>query len=421
MAHVTTEPSAPAATPEPQLFTISQADYKQLQQLKVTDTAAKAFSASSSGTNAFHASRNPSWIIDSGASSHMSGTRSLFTQLSQLSDVRSVAIADGRSCSVSGEGVVQASSHLSFDKVLFVSKFPVNLLSISAITKQLNYCVTFFPFHCTFQDLQTGRRIDLGREQGTGVYMLVWDDIPHGLASVASTSESSSLWHNRLGHPSHQKLQQALPWRPLSHFDCESCQLGKHRRASFRRVRLVSSKSVFDLVHCDIWGPSRVPSGFGFRYYIVFIDDFSRVSWVYLLKDRSRVYEVLKNFMVEIKNQFDITPKILRTDNALEFIQHQITSYCASLGILHQTSYPYTSQQNGIAERKHRHILDVTRTLMVYMYVPKSLWSAVLTATYLINRLPSTPLGGEVPFRRLKPEACLFPLPPRVFGCVAFV
>ena len=135
MAHVTTEPSAPVATPEPQIFTVSQTDYERLQQLKVTDTAAIAIPASSSGTSAFHASRNPSWIVDSGASSHMSGTWSLFTQLSQLSDVRFVAIADGRSCSISSEGVVQASSHKSLDKVLFVPEFPVNLLSISAITK----------------------------------------------------------------------------------------------------------------------------------------------------------------------------------------------------------------------------------------------------------------------------------------------
>ena len=96
--------------------------------------------------------------------------------------------------SVSGEGVVQVSSQLSLENVLFVPDFPVNLLSISAITKQLHCYVTFFPFHCTFQDLlQTGRRIGLDPERGNGVYLLVSDDIPLELASVASTSEPSSL------------------------------------------------------------------------------------------------------------------------------------------------------------------------------------------------------------------------------------
>ena len=120
-------------------------------------------------------------------------------------------------------------------------------------------------------------------------------------------------------------------------------------------------------------GPARVPSVSGHRYYIVFIDDFSRVSWVYLLKDRGHVYYVLRTFLAEIKNQFNVTPKILRTDNALEFVQSKIASHCASLGIIHQTSCPHTSQQNGVAERKHRHILDVTRTLMIHMHVPNQL------------------------------------------------
>ena len=83
----------------------------------------------------------------------------------------------------------------------------MNLLSISTITRQLYYFVAFFSGHYTFQDLQTERRIDLDRKHGRGVYMLVRDDIPRGLASIASTAKSSLLWHCRLGHPSHRNLQ----------------------------------------------------------------------------------------------------------------------------------------------------------------------------------------------------------------------
>ena len=150
------------------------------------------------------------------------------------------------------------------------------------------------------------------------------------------------------------------------------------------------------------------------RYYIVFVDDFSRASWIYLLKDRSHVIDILKIFINEIKNQFVVTSKCLHTDNALEFVQSSVQSYCASLGIIHQTTCFHMSQQNGVTERKHRHILDVTRTIMLQMHVPKYLWSdVVFTTSYLINRIPSTPLGGEVPFRRFQPDAELFPLSPR--------
>ena len=84
-----------------------------------------------------------------------------------------------------------------------------------------------------------------------------------------------------------------------------------------------------------ISGPARVLSVSGYHYYIIFIDDFSRVSLVYLLKDHGHIYDVLKIFLLEIKNQFDVTPKFLRTDNAFEFVQTKIASFYASLGIIH--------------------------------------------------------------------------------------
>ena len=92
-----------------------------------------------------------------------------------------------------------------------------------------------------------------------------------------------------------------------------------------------------------------------------------------MLKNRSHVIDVLKTFIIEIENQFTITPKCLHTDNAIEFVQSSIQSYCAFLGLIHQTTCPHTSQQNDVAERKHRHILDVTRTIMLQIYVPKYL------------------------------------------------
>ena len=149
---------------------------------------------------------------------------------------------------------------------------------------------------------------------------------------------------------------------------------------------------------------------------------FLKMSWVYLLKYRQHVFEVIKNFFAEIMNQFSILPKIFRTDNALEFLQTNLQEFYSSKGIVPQTSCAHTFRQNGVAERKHRHILDVTRTIMVEKQVPKYLWSdVVLIVVYLINHMPSAPLGGEVPLRRLYPNQELFALPPKVYGCITFV
>ena len=111
---------------------------------------------------------------------------------------------------------------------------------------------------------------------------------------------------------------------------------------------LFAIKSLFELIHCYVWSPTRTPSVSGYRYYIVFIDDFSRVSWIYLLKDRVCVLDTVKIFFTEIMNQYSVTPKVLRTNNALEFTQMNLQSYYESLGVIHQTSCLHTSQQNGV-------------------------------------------------------------------------
>ena len=110
----------------------------------------------------------------------------------------------------------------------------------------------------------------------------------------------------------------------------------------------------------------------GFRYYIIFVDDYSRVSW-----DRSHVPTIIKFFFNEIKTQSSAT-SFFRTNNALEYMQSEIFEFCASRGTLHQTSYLRTSQENKVVERKHRHILDVMLTLMIQMNVSKCYWLFLL-------------------------------------------
>ena len=155
---------------------------------------------------------------------------------------------------------------------------------------------------------------------------------------------------------------------------------------------------------------------------MVFVDDYTRASWTYILKSRKEVFSRVQHFLLEIITQYETIIKVLRTDNALEFTQKAIEELCLAHGIVHQTTCPYTSQQNGVAERKHRHLLDMVRTLLLAMQVPQYLWcDAVLTVTYLVNRLPSAALGGAIPLQRLTPVADIFSLPPRVFGCTAFV
>ena len=130
---------------------------------------------------------------------------------------------------------------------------------------------------------------------------------------------------------------------------------------------------------------------------------------VYLLKDKVHVLYVIKKFFAEIINQLFIFPKLFRNGNALEFDQKDFQTYCASLGILHQTTCSRTSQQNDITQRKHIHILDVARTNMLQMNVLKYLWSdTFLTTTYLINKMPFAALGGGFTFYKTVPILSCF-------------
>lgn len=123
-------------------------------------------------------------------------------------------------------------------------------------------------------------------------------------------------------------------------------------------------------------------------------------------KHKSQVSFILTSFFQYVKTQFNKYVKILRTDNGTEFLNKELASVLSSLGIVHQKSCVYTPQQNGKVERKHRHLLNTARALRFHAHLPVHIWGdCILTATYLINRLPSTVLHGKSPYQVLFNEA----------------
>ena len=137
-----------------------------------------------------------------------------------------------------------------------------------------------------------------------------------------------------------------------------------------RRESCVSSS--FHLVHSDIWGPINTPSLLGFRYFVIFVDDYSRVTYLYLIKERSELYSIFKSFYMEIKTQFNASLRIFWSDSACEYFLTFLSQFFDDHGIIHQSSCPYSPQQNGVAECKMRHLLKVTCALKFHMHIPKS-------------------------------------------------
>lgn len=202
----------------------------------------------------------------------------------------------------------------------------------------------------------------------------------------------------------------------MSSLDCESCQFAKHHRlGSSPRVNKRASVP-FELVHYDIWGHCPTLSKPGFKYFVTFVDDYSRVTWLYLMKSRSELFSLFCAFCAEIKTQFNVSIRTLRSDNAKEYTPALFQSYMIQNGMLHETSCVDTPSQNGVAKRKNRHLLETARALLFQMNVPKPFWAdAVSTACFLINRMPSSGLHGEIPYKILFPSKS-FPVDPRIFG-----
>uniref|UniRef100_A0A2N9J8P7 Integrase catalytic domain-containing protein n=1 Tax=Fagus sylvatica TaxID=28930 RepID=A0A2N9J8P7_FAGSY len=335
-----------------------------------------------SGNTCLHSSSSPSWVIDSGASDHMTGNSSLLSHTSSPCSPSFVTVANGTKTPVQGKGTV-TTSNLTFD-------------------------------------LKTKRMIGGGFvKDGLYYFQPSSTSIPSALHSTNSPYQ----WHCRLGHPSSVNLKHLVPTLPtFSNFNCETCELSKHHRATFKLRTDDPCLHPFELVHSDIWGPARTTGLCDARYFVTFIDDHSRLTWVYVLKDRSQLFSVFQSFYAEISNQFNAKLLAFRTDNAREYLDSAFQQFLESRGIIHQTSCVRTPQQNGIAERKNGPILAIARALMLQMNVPKLFWAdAVLTAAYLLNRMPSRILKGKSPFEMFFPGKNPFSVPPRVFGCVSFV
>ena len=204
--------------------------------------------------------------------------------------------------------------------------------------------------------------------------------------------------------------------------DCESCQFAIHHRLSYSLRVNKQASAPFELVHSDVWGPCPVVSPTGFRYFVTFVDDYSRTTWLYLMKNRSELFSHFCAFCAKIHTQFHVYVQHLRTDNAKEYVSEQFQSFMLQHGILHQTSCVDTPAHNGVAERNNKCLLETARALLFHMHVLKHFWAdTISTACFLINQMPSSVLNWDTPYHILFPNKPLFPIEPQIFGCTCFV
>jgi hypothetical protein len=204
------------------------------------------------------------------------------------------------------------------------------------------------------------------------------------------------------------------------HFEglCHACQLGRHTRLPFT-TSSSRAEQAFDLVHCDLW-TSPVLSLSGYKYYLVILDDFSHFLWTFPLRLKSDTFTTLTHFFTWVSTQFRRPVRALQCDNGREFDNNASRSFFLTHGVQLRLSCPYTSAQNGRAERMIRTTTNMLRCLLFQASLPASYWAEALhTATHLLNRLPSKAV------RHPTPHFALYGTAPsydhlRVFGCACY-
>jgi len=245
-----------------------------------------------------------------------------------------------------------------------------------------------------------------------------------------SSKKSIDIWHERLGHLSESEMKKMLRLNMMEGLDfkledhlsfCPVCSIGKQTRQKFIHTDSVRTKEIGDVIHSDVCGPITPLSIGGAKYFLTFIDDYSRKSWIYFLKRKSEVFETFKNFRALFRTQTGKPIKCLRSDGGGEYTSNEFSSWLSRKGITHSITPPHTPQHNGVAERLNRTIMDKARCLLNAQNVDKCFWAeAVNTANFLRNRSPTEKVKEMTPEERFtgkKPIAVNL----RIFGSKCLV
>jgi len=216
------------------------------------------------------------------------------------------------------------------------------------------------------------------------------------LLSKASSSEAF-LWHRKLGHVNlnninklvKHNLVRGLPIKDFSVIEkCMACAKGKQHKKSHKSKTINSISYPLELLHADLFGPISVKSIAKKSYCLVVTDDYSRYSWVSFLANKGETAGAFKNLILKIETISEKKVKTIRSDNGTEFKNHIFDSFYEKKGILRQYSAARTPQQNGVAERKNRTLIEAARTMLIESKLPIIFWAeAVNCASYILNRV----------------------------------
>jgi len=320
----------------------------------------------------------------------MTYDKKLFEELKNT-EVKRVRIGNGELLEVKGKGTVAIASYEGtkfISDVLCVPKIDRNLLSVGQLLDK-SYKVLFENKQCLIRDA-SGKDLFIFKMKGKNFALNPMEKEQMAFKSRASATE---IWHKRLGHFHHQGLFQMQSQKlveGLTDIDdniplCHACNFGKQHRQPFPNQAWRASKKLqLQLVHTDLCGPQRTPSLNCNLYYIIFIDDLTRMCWIFMLKQKSEVPNIFWKFKARVENESGCSIQIIKSNNGKEYTSDAFNKFCEEAGIQHQLTTLYTPQQNGVSERKNKFIMEMTRCMLHEKNLPKGFWGeAANTVVFL--------------------------------------
>ncbi|GKC05273.1 putative ribonuclease H-like domain-containing protein, partial [Tanacetum coccineum] len=375
---------------------------------------------------------NDKGFVNSGCSRHM--TRNI-TYLLDFKEFDGGYVTFGGGAHggrIFGKGTLKTIS-LDFEDVYFVNELQFNLFSVSRMCDKKNY-VLFTDTECLVLSpnfkLPDETQILLKIPRKDNMYSFDMKNIvpKESLTCLVAkaTLDESMLWHRRLGHINFKNINKLVKDNlvrglPTKRFEndqtCVAYLKGKQHIASCKsKVLNLITKPLF-MLHMDLFGPTFVSSLMHKKYCLVVTDDYSRFTWVFFLATKDETSDILKNFIKEIEHLVDKKVKIIRCDNGTKFKNKVMDDFCRQKGIRREYSVAMTPQQNGVAERRNKILIEAARTMLADSKLPTTFWAeAVSTACYVQNRVlvvkPHNKTSYEL-FKGLKPALNFM----RPFGC----
>ena len=370
------------------------------------------------------------WIVDSGASCHMTNRRELMSNLVTFSTPEKVSLGDGNMIDAVGCGDVKLQMFIhdegkfsTLSNVLLVPDLKCSLFSVRAAAAR-GKSVRFNGRECWIEN-SAGEKLAEAAIEGK-LYLLKC----HQSTEAASVAEIGiDQWHKRLGHMSEQRIHEMVNKKMVKGINvgkteslrfCEACVKGKTSKQKFSTVGEKCSKRKLELIHSDVCGPMQTNSYGGKRYFITFIDDFTNCSAVYFMAQKSEALEKFQEFELAVTAETGLKIGALRTDNGGEYVSRKFREFLKLKGITHELTIPETPQQNGKAERMNRTLVESARSMLMQSGLPTMFWAeAISAASYLRNRIPTASINDMTPYEAWydrKPDLSNA----RVFGCVAY-